>query len=70
CQEEPKNMGAWGFVAPLIEELMAKLKMKQDKLIYIGRPAAAAPATGLWKRHVLEQNLIVQSALSLEGQKK
>jgi 2-oxoglutarate dehydrogenase E1 component len=65
CQEEPKNMGAWGFVAPEIEAIMAAIGSRQARLRYIGRPAAAAPATGLLKRHLKEQGRLVDEALNL-----
>ncbi|HBH26250.1 MAG TPA: 2-oxoglutarate dehydrogenase E1 component [Rhodospirillaceae bacterium] len=57
CQEEPQNQGAWTFVAPLIEGLDGRRPR------YIGRPAAAAPATGLMARHMAEQKAIVDAAL-------
>jgi 2-oxoglutarate dehydrogenase E1 component len=65
CQEEPKNMGAWTFVMPEIEAVMESLGSKQARLRYAGRPAAASPATGLFKRHVKEQNKLVNEALTL-----
>jgi 2-oxoglutarate dehydrogenase E1 component len=65
CQEEPKNMGAWFFVAPEIEAVMEQLGSKQSRVKYAGRPAAASPATGLFKRHVKEQNKLVSDALTI-----
>jgi 2-oxoglutarate dehydrogenase E1 component len=65
CQEEPKNMGAWSFVAPEIEIVMEELGSAQRRLRYAGRPAAASPATGLFKRHVKEQTKLVNEALTL-----
>jgi 2-oxoglutarate dehydrogenase E1 component len=65
CQEEPKNMGAWFFVAPEIEAVMEALGSKQSRVRYAGRPAAASPATGLFKRHVKEQNKLVSDALTI-----
>ena len=66
CQEEPKNMGAWFFINDFIEELMVELSMKQKRPIYAGRLSAAAPATGLLKRHVKEQIDLVNFALTYE----
>ena len=52
CQEEPKNMGAWIFVAPEIEEVARpRLGRKANRPRYVGRAAAASPATGLLRRH-------------------
>lgn len=48
-QEEPKNMGAWSFVAPCIETSSLKLNEEEKRPRYIGRPTAASPATGLYK---------------------
>ncbi len=58
-QEEPRNMGAWSFLA---ERLTASLAPGQV-LRYIGRPASASPATGSHRRHVEEQAAIVQAAM-------
>jgi 2-oxoglutarate dehydrogenase E1 component len=58
CQEEPENQGPWTFVAPLIEGISAGRRPR-----YAGRPAAAAPATGLHARHVAEQKALVDAAL-------
>ena len=66
CQEEPKNMGAWFFVNPLIEQVMLDLRMKQTRPGYAGRASAAAPATGLFKRHLTEQSTLVDAALTYE----
>jgi 2-oxoglutarate dehydrogenase E1 component len=44
---------------------MESLGSKQARVRYIGRPAAASPATGLFKRHVKEQNKLVNEALTL-----
>ncbi|HEY2931115.1 MAG TPA: 2-oxoglutarate dehydrogenase E1 component [Acidobacteriota bacterium] len=60
AQEEPKNMGAWTFVEPCLEQLLSK----GQKLRYIGRPEAASPATGSHKQHLLEQNALVQETLA------
>lgn len=65
CQEEPKNQGAWSFVRDYIEDAMDKLKNKNKSTSYVGRAAAAAPATGYAKRHALEQAKLVDEALTL-----
>ncbi|MFU8811762.1 MAG: multifunctional oxoglutarate decarboxylase/oxoglutarate dehydrogenase thiamine pyrophosphate-binding subunit/dihydrolipoyllysine-residue succinyltransferase subunit [Balneolaceae bacterium] len=58
CQEEPKNMGAWTFVAPRLAELV-----NGHKLEYAGRLASASPATGQKKIHDAEQEKLVNEAL-------
>ena len=65
CQEEPRNMGAWTFVEPHIEAVLAEIGAKQARPIYAGRPAAAAPATGILSRHQKEQAALVDAALTI-----
>ncbi|HEX6980765.1 MAG TPA: 2-oxoglutarate dehydrogenase E1 component [Alphaproteobacteria bacterium] len=65
CQEEPKNMGAWFFVEPRIEEALDAAKVAARRPRYVGRPEAAAPATGLYKRHLQEQAKLVDEALTI-----
>ncbi|HEY3055491.1 MAG TPA: multifunctional oxoglutarate decarboxylase/oxoglutarate dehydrogenase thiamine pyrophosphate-binding subunit/dihydrolipoyllysine-residue succinyltransferase subunit [Thermoanaerobaculia bacterium] len=59
-QEEPRNMGAWPF---LHERLNAMLSANQT-LRYVGRPIAAAPATGSHHRHEEQQRALVEAAIS------
>ena len=63
CQEEPKNMGAWGFVSSRIENLLEKLQMKNRILYFIGRRASAVPATGSYDRHLSNQKNISRLAI-------
>ena len=42
---------------------MQAASMKQSRLKYAGRPAAASPATGSFARHVKEQKQFVAEAL-------
>ncbi len=63
AQEEPKNNGAWSFVEPFIEECLADAGGKVSRPRYAGRMAAASPATGLMKRHQMEQTALVADAL-------
>lgn len=59
CQEEPKNMGAWTFVAPrIIRELQ-----DGQELRYVGRQASASPAAGQMKVHKAEQDKLTDEAL-------
>ncbi|HUZ73266.1 MAG TPA: 2-oxoglutarate dehydrogenase E1 component [Stellaceae bacterium] len=64
CQEEPENMGAWSFVDRRIERTLAALEVKAKRARYVGRPEAAATATGLMKRHNAEQARLVNDALA------
>ena len=61
CQEEPQNMGAWFFVSSEISEILEKNNFKNKKLYYSGRKSSASTATGLFKRHVIEQEELINS---------
>jgi len=65
CQEEPKNMGAWTFIAPRIEQVLGDVDAKSKKPIYAGRAEAASPATGLASQHKIEQQTLVDQALTV-----
>ena len=54
CQEEPKNMGAWTFVEPILEWVLAQVGGKAKRPRYAGRPASAATATGLMSKHLAQ----------------
>ncbi|MHB9012411.1 MAG: multifunctional oxoglutarate decarboxylase/oxoglutarate dehydrogenase thiamine pyrophosphate-binding subunit/dihydrolipoyllysine-residue succinyltransferase subunit, partial [Ignavibacteriaceae bacterium] len=59
-QEEPKNMGAWNFLAPrLIEDLA-----EGQKLNYAGRPESASPAVGSAKKSAKQQMELVAEAFN------
>jgi len=61
CQEEPKNMGAWQFVEQRIQRALIKIGIEK-KLYFIGRRAAASPATGAFDRHLSNQKNIIRLA--------
>jgi 2-oxoglutarate dehydrogenase E1 component len=56
-QEAPENMGAWQFVRPRIEPLIGR------PLGYVGRPAAASPATGFPRIYKQQQEAISDQAV-------
>jgi 2-oxoglutarate dehydrogenase E1 component len=58
CQEEPRNMGGWNFVAPIIGEVLG------HRPIYAGRAPAASPATGSLALHRLEQRDLIEIAFT------
>jgi 2-oxoglutarate dehydrogenase E1 component len=64
CQEEPENMGAWSFVDRKIEAVLAALGSNKRPR-FVGRIAAASPATGLAKTHAAEQAALVSEALTV-----
>ncbi len=65
CQEEPRNQGSWWYIHERIEDILSELKHKAGRPKYAGRPDAAAPATGLMKRHQAEQAQLVNEALTV-----
>jgi 2-oxoglutarate dehydrogenase E1 component len=66
CQEEPENMGAWSFVDRRIERVLTVLKHRAKRPVFVGRAAAASPATGLARVHAAEQSMLVREALGVE----
>jgi len=63
-QEEPKNQGAWTFVAPRIESTLAAMK-RPARVPYIGRPEYASTAAGLMSQHNAELKAFLNEALTL-----
>jgi 2-oxoglutarate dehydrogenase E1 component len=59
CQEEPKNMGSWSYISPILMETL------NHPIIYSGRKASASPATGSLARHKIEQKKLVEEAFTL-----
>ena len=65
CQEEPKNMGAWFFMEPNLEWTLGQVNAKHKRVRYVGRHAAASPATGLASRHRKELEEFLDDALTV-----
>ena len=61
AQEEPKNMGAWTFVAPRLRAAVGNA----TPIRYVGRPERASPAEGFLSAHSEQQALIVSDALKV-----
>ena len=62
CQEEPQNQGAWYQVRHRLQEPLGD----HQQLYYAGRPGAAAPASGIFKVHLQQQQALVEAALGVE----
>jgi 2-oxoglutarate dehydrogenase E1 component len=58
AQEEPKNMGAWSYVAPRLRGSAGNAVV----IRYVGRPERASPAEGYPQAHADEQARIVADA--------
>jgi 2-oxoglutarate dehydrogenase E1 component len=52
-------MGAW----PFLHERLAAMLNENQTLRYVGRPIAAAPATGSHHRHEEQQRELVNAAI-------
>ena len=70
-QEEPRNQGAWYYLAPHMFRLIAPPKpaTRPTKAYLrdpVARPPSAAPATGSPKIHAQQQEDLVHRALGLE----
>ncbi|MGN6551852.1 MAG: 2-oxoglutarate dehydrogenase E1 component [Pararhizobium sp.] len=63
CQEEPKNMGAWSFIDPYLEWVLAHIAAPHQRVRYTGRPAAASPAPGLMSKHLAQLSAFLEDAL-------
>jgi 2-oxoglutarate dehydrogenase E1 component len=61
-QYEPKNQGAWPYLALNLPAALAELGVQRE-LTPITRPASSAPATGSHKVHEVEQKQLIASAL-------
>lgn len=57
-QEEPKNMGAWRYLRPLLEEVAKR------KVHYVGRPESASPAAGIYVYHKKEVHEILEGVFA------
>ena len=66
CQEEPQNQGAWYQIRHRLQESLGA----HHRLFYAGRPGAAAPASGIFKLHVQQQQALVEAALRVTPDNK
>jgi 2-oxoglutarate dehydrogenase E1 component len=60
CQEEPQNMGAWNAARNYIEWTLDYIRSENPKVAYIGRNPAASPASGYQKKHLAQQEEIIE----------
>jgi 2-oxoglutarate dehydrogenase E1 component len=61
CQDEPRNQGAWYWIASR-QHLARSLNDKQH-LLLVSRPASASPAVGYLSKHNAQQKALIESAL-------
>ena len=53
------NMGAWNTTRIYIDRTLDIIQVKGEKVRYVGRNAAASPATGNLNKHLAEQKKIL-----------
>jgi 2-oxoglutarate dehydrogenase complex dehydrogenase (E1) component-like enzyme len=58
-QEEPQNMGVWNYLLGIWTQ-----HLFPQKLHYLGKTIASAPAVGSHKWHEMEQQTLIQTAFS------
>jgi 2-oxoglutarate dehydrogenase E1 component len=57
-QEEPENMGAWGYVRPNLTDAIDG----RWPLRYVGRARSASPAEGSMSWHTVNQRTLIAEA--------
>ena len=65
CQEEPRNQGAWYWIASR-QHLDRSFNSKQH-LLLVSRPASPSPAAGYYSKHNAQQKALIESALGEIG---
>jgi 2-oxoglutarate dehydrogenase E1 component len=60
-QEEPKNMGVWGYLHPHLVSML----QDQKPLYYMGRPQSSSPAEGSSTWHSATQKRLIKEAFNL-----
>ncbi|HEY9426364.1 MAG TPA: hypothetical protein VIR34_04360, partial [Gemmatimonadaceae bacterium] len=63
AQEEPKNAGAWTFVAPRLRAAVGN----SVPIRYVGRPERASPAEGYASAHTEQQAAIVAEVMAMQA---
>ena len=57
------NMGAWNTVKYYIDRTLEIIRVKGEKVKFVGRNAAASPATGNLNKHLAEQKKILEKVV-------
>jgi 2-oxoglutarate dehydrogenase E1 component len=63
AQEEPKNAGAWTFVAPRLRAAVGN----SVPIRYVGRPERASPAEGYASAHAEQQAAFVGEVMGMQA---
>ncbi len=59
AQEEPKNMGAWTYISPRLQDLL------NSHIRYAGRKPSSSPAAGSKAMHKREQQMLIEQAFEV-----
>lgn len=59
AQEEPRNMGAYTYIEPRLENAL------RSRIRYAGRKSSSSPAAGSKAQHVREQKMLVEQAFEV-----
>jgi len=59
CQEEPRNQGAWYWLASRQHLINV---YGEHKLLLVSRPASASPAVGYYAKHNAQQKTVIENA--------
>ena len=70
CQEEPRNQGAWTFMAPRLEEVLIAIGATCARPRYVGPPDMASSAPGTLKTHLAQRAKLVDDALTAPSKSK
>jgi len=62
-QEEPRNQGAWSFIAPRLEALLARCGVHEPRPCCFSRPESSSPAGSFHAEHAADQARLVEEAL-------
>ncbi|MBL8375350.1 2-oxoglutarate dehydrogenase E1 component [Accumulibacter sp.] len=59
CQEEPRNQGAWYWIAS--RQHLSRSLSERQHLLLVSRPASASPAVGYSSKHNAQQKALIDS---------
>ena len=62
-QEEPRNQGAWYWLASR-HHLVSATASGNQELFLVSRPASASPAVGYYSKHNLQQKAVIEGAFA------
>ncbi|MEK7737824.1 MAG: 2-oxoglutarate dehydrogenase E1 component, partial [Pseudomonadota bacterium] len=60
CQEEPRNQGAWYWLAS--RHHLVRSTGSAQNLSIVSRPASASPAAGYYAKHLVQQKAVITGA--------